>query len=77
MTTLPDMDELFSGMIQKNVSVTADLDGDGIDGSVDVDEFLSSTKQQNISACAIPNSCSRIEMEDNGIWVAVLLLAAL
>jgi hypothetical protein len=33
-------------MMEKNVSATADLDGDDIDDFVDVDEFLSSMKQQ-------------------------------
>jgi hypothetical protein len=59
------MDELFSGMVPKKASATAHLEGDGF---VDIDEFLSSTKQQNISACAIPNSRGMTEIAGSGIW---------
>jgi hypothetical protein len=43
-------------MIQKNDSACADPDSDDGDGFVDIDELLSSVKQESITPSAKPNS---------------------
>lgn len=43
---VPDMEELFSGTWQKNMPASADLNADGPNGFIDIDELLSSVQQK-------------------------------
>ncbi|KAG9235614.1 hypothetical protein BJ875DRAFT_265946 [Amylocarpus encephaloides] len=42
----PDIQELLSGIRQKSMPITADLNGDNHDGFIDIDEFLSGRQQE-------------------------------
>jgi hypothetical protein len=61
---LPNIDELFLGIMQ-NISASADPNSNDGDGFVDIDELLSSMKQESISASAKPNSSGIAEKVDN------------
>ena len=64
----PDIDELLSGIMQKNNSASANPngDGDGDDSFLDIDELLSGIKEKSISASADTNSGGMAKKVDGG-----------
>jgi hypothetical protein len=63
---LPDIDELLSGIWQKNNSASANLSGDDDDGFVDIDDFLSGIQQKSMPASANLNSNGMAQKVDDG-----------
>lgn len=65
----PDIDELLSGMKQKNNSASADPnshDNNDDDEFPDINELLSGIKQKSVQASAKPNHGSMAGKVDNG-----------
>ena len=62
----PDIDELLSGIMQKESPASADPNSDDDDGFIDIDDFLSDIQQKSIPASANPNSGGMAEKVDNG-----------
>ncbi|KAL5325334.1 hypothetical protein ACEPPN_006459 [Leptodophora sp. 'Broadleaf-Isolate-01'] len=62
----PSIDELLSGILQKNSSASAAPTGVDEDGFVDIDEVLSGTQQKSIIASANLNSGGKAVLIDNG-----------
>jgi hypothetical protein len=63
---LPDIDELLSGIKQKDIWASANPNRDDDDGFLDIDELLSGIQQKSTSASAKPDSGGMAGKVDNG-----------